>query len=132
MPYESIKILEKQKADILINQISRPGLHQYELDLTNRMLGSIHRSLKNYTEAIASYQSIQIPEFKSELQSSIKNLQKLEALGNWHMVSVVLEQMQNQLDLAKELLKIVVKQQKFLVQEQFDEFLILSKKKICY
>ncbi len=48
------------------------------------------------------------------------------------MVSVVLEQMQNQLDLAKELLKIVVKQQKFLVQEQFDEFLILSKKKICY
>ena len=82
MPYESIKILEKQKADILISQISRPGLHQYELDLTNRMLGSIHRSLKNYTEAIASYQSIQIPEFKSELQSSIKNLQKLEALGN--------------------------------------------------
>ncbi len=48
------------------------------------------------------------------------------------MVSVVLEQMQNQLGLAKELLKIVVKQQKFLVQEQFDEFLILSKKKICY
>tara|TARA_A100001037_G_C15066349_1_gene597250 strand:- start:382 stop:528 length:147 start_codon:yes stop_codon:yes gene_type:complete len=48
------------------------------------------------------------------------------------MVSVVLEQMQNQLDLAKELLKLVVKQQKFLVQEQFDEFLILSKKKICY
>tara|TARA_B100000029_G_scaffold514826_1_gene619185 strand:+ start:1999 stop:2145 length:147 start_codon:yes stop_codon:yes gene_type:complete len=48
------------------------------------------------------------------------------------MVSIVLEQMQNQLDLAKELLKIVVKQQKFLVQEQFDEFLILSKKKICY
>jgi hypothetical protein len=45
------------------------------------------------------------------------------------MVSVVLEQMQNQLDLAKELLKLVVKQQKFLVQEQFDEFLILSKKK---
>tara|TARA_B100001123_G_scaffold388506_1_gene464569 strand:- start:468 stop:614 length:147 start_codon:yes stop_codon:yes gene_type:complete len=48
------------------------------------------------------------------------------------MVSVVLEQMQNQLGLAKELLKLVVKQQKFLVQEQFDEFLILSKKKICY
>ena len=48
------------------------------------------------------------------------------------MVSIVLEQMQNQLDLAKELLKLVVKQQKFLVQEQFDEFLILSKKKICY
>ena len=48
------------------------------------------------------------------------------------MVSVVLEQMQNQLDLAKELLKIVVKQQKFLVQEQFDEFLMLSKKKIYY
>ena len=49
------------------------------------------------------------------------------------MVSVVLEQMQNQLDLAKELLKLVVKQQKFLVQEQFDEFLMLSKKKkICY
>ena len=82
MPYESIKILEKQKADILISQISRPGLHQYELDLTNRMLGSIHRSLKDYTKAIASYQSIQTPEFKSELQSSIKNLQKLEALGN--------------------------------------------------
>ena len=48
------------------------------------------------------------------------------------MVSVVLEQMQNQLGLAKELLKLVVKQQKFLVQEQFDEFLMLSKKKICY
>lgn len=48
------------------------------------------------------------------------------------MVSIVLEQMQNQLDLAKELLKLVVKQQKFLVQEQFDEFLMLSKKKICY
>ncbi len=48
------------------------------------------------------------------------------------MVSIVLEQMQNQLDLAKELLKIVVKQQKFLVQEQFDEFLALSKKKIYY
>ena len=48
------------------------------------------------------------------------------------MVSIVLEQMQNQLDLAKELLKLVVKQQKFLVQEQFDEFLILSKKKTCY
>ena len=48
------------------------------------------------------------------------------------MVSIVLEQMQNQLDLAKELLKIVVKQQKFLVQEQFDEFLVLSKKKIYY
>ena len=48
------------------------------------------------------------------------------------MVSVVLEQMQNQLGLAKELLKIVVKQQKFLVQEQFDEFLMLSKKKIYY
>ena len=45
------------------------------------------------------------------------------------MVNIVLEQMQNQLDLAKELLKLVVKQQKFLVQEQFDEFLILSKKK---
>lgn len=48
------------------------------------------------------------------------------------MVSVVLEQMQNQLGLAKELLKLVVKQQKFLVQEQFDEFLMLSKKKIYY
>ena len=82
MPYESIRILEKQKAEILISQVGQSGLHQYELDLTNRMLGSIHRSLKDYTKAIASYQSIQTPEFKSELQSSIKNLQKLEALGN--------------------------------------------------
>ena len=47
------------------------------------------------------------------------------------MVNIVLEQMQNQLDVAKELLQLVATQQKFLVQEEFDEFLILSKKKIC-
>ena len=45
------------------------------------------------------------------------------------MVNIVLEQMQNQLDVAKELLQIAATQQKFLVQEEFDEFLILSKKK---
>ena len=48
------------------------------------------------------------------------------------MVNIVLEQMQNQLDVAKELLQLAATQQKFLVQEEFDEFLILSKKKICY
>ena len=48
------------------------------------------------------------------------------------MVNIVLEQMQNQLDVAKELLQLVATQQKFLVQEEFDEFLILSKKKTCY
>tara|TARA_B100000700_G_C14769961_1_gene726265 strand:- start:28 stop:174 length:147 start_codon:yes stop_codon:yes gene_type:complete len=48
------------------------------------------------------------------------------------MVNIVLEQMQNQLDVAKELLQIAATQQKFLVQEEFDEFLILSKKKTCY
>ena len=47
------------------------------------------------------------------------------------MVNIVLEQMQNQLDVAKELLQLAATQQKFLVQEEFDEFLILSKKKIC-
>ncbi len=82
MPYEAVGILERQKAEIERSQQKRSGLHQYELDLTNRMLGSIHRSLKNYTEAIANYRSIQSLEFKSEIQSSIKNLQKLEALGN--------------------------------------------------
>jgi tetratricopeptide (TPR) repeat protein len=82
MPYEAVRILERQKTEILIDQIERSGLHQYELDLTNRMLGSIHRNLKNYTEAIASYRSIQSSEFKFEMQTSIKNLQKLEALGN--------------------------------------------------
>ena len=45
------------------------------------------------------------------------------------MVNIVLEQMQNQLDVAKELLQLAATQQKFLVQEEFDEFLILSKKK---
>ena len=45
------------------------------------------------------------------------------------MVNIVLEQMQNQLDVAKELLQLATTQQKFLVQEEFDEFLILSKKK---
>ena len=48
------------------------------------------------------------------------------------MVNIVLEQMQNQLDVAKELLQLTATQQKFLVQEEFDEFLILSKKKTCY
>lgn len=48
------------------------------------------------------------------------------------MVNIVLEQMQNQLDVAKELLQLATTQQKFLVQEEFDEFLILSKKKTCY
>ncbi len=48
------------------------------------------------------------------------------------MVNIVLEQMQNQLDVAKELLQLAATQQKFLVQEEFDEFLILSKKKTCY
>lgn len=48
------------------------------------------------------------------------------------MVNIVLEQMQNQLDVAKELLQLAARQQKFLVQEEFDEFLILSKKKTCY
>ena len=47
------------------------------------------------------------------------------------MVNIVLEQMQNQLDVAKELLQLAATQQKFLVQEEFDEFLILSKKKKC-
>jgi len=47
------------------------------------------------------------------------------------MVNIVLEQMQNQLDVAKELLQLAATQQKFLVQEEFDEFLILSKKKTC-
>ena len=45
------------------------------------------------------------------------------------MVNIVLEQMQNQLDVAKELLQLAATQQKFLVQEEFDEFLVLSKKK---
>ena len=45
------------------------------------------------------------------------------------MVNIVLEQMQNQLDVAKELLQLAATQQKFLVQEEFDEFLIISKKK---
>ena len=48
------------------------------------------------------------------------------------MVNIVLEQMQNQLDVAKELLQLAATQQKFLVQEEFDEFLALSKKKTCY
>ena len=48
------------------------------------------------------------------------------------MVNIVLKQMQNQLDVAKELLQLAATQQKFLVQEEFDEFLILSKKKTCY
>jgi hypothetical protein len=49
------------------------------------------------------------------------------------MVNIVLEQMQNQLDVAKELLQLAATQQKFLVQEEFDEFLVLSKKKkTCY
>ena len=48
------------------------------------------------------------------------------------MVNIVLEQMQNQLDVAKELLQLAATQQKLLVQEEFDEFLILSKKKTCY
>lgn len=48
------------------------------------------------------------------------------------MVNIVLEQMQNQLDVAKELLQLAATQQKFLVQEEFDEFLILSKKKTYY
>ena len=82
MPYEAISILDKQKKQILVDQASHPGLHQYELDLTNRMLGAVHRRLKNYTEAIASYRLVQNKEFKAEVQSSIKNLQKLEALGN--------------------------------------------------
>ena len=47
------------------------------------------------------------------------------------MVNIVLEQMQNQLDVAKELLQLAATQQKFLVQEEFDEFLVLSKKKTC-
>ena len=48
------------------------------------------------------------------------------------MVNIVLEQMQNQLDVAKKLLQLAATQQKFLVQEEFDEFLMLSKKKTCY
>ena len=48
------------------------------------------------------------------------------------MVNIVLEQMQNQLDVAKELLQLAATKQKFLVQEEFDEFLALSKKKTCY
>jgi tetratricopeptide (TPR) repeat protein len=82
MPYEAISILDKQKKQILVDQASHPGLHQYELDLTNRMLGAVHRRLKNYTEAIASYRLVQNEGFRAEVQSSIKNLQKLEALGN--------------------------------------------------
>ena len=82
MPYEAISILDEQKKQILVGQASHRGLHQYELDLTNRMLGAVHRRLKNYTEAIASYRLVQNDEFRTEVQSSIKNLQKLEALGN--------------------------------------------------
>ena len=82
MPYEAIGILDKQKKQIVVDQASQPGFHQYELDLTNRMLGAVHRRLKNYTEAIASYRLVQNEEFRAEVQSSIKNLQKLEALGN--------------------------------------------------
>jgi len=48
------------------------------------------------------------------------------------MVNIVLQQMQNQLDVAKKLLQLAATQQKFLVQEEFDEFLMLSKKKTCY
>ena len=47
-------ILYEQKKQILVDQASHHGLHQYELDLTHRMLGAVHRRLKNYTEAIAS------------------------------------------------------------------------------
>jgi hypothetical protein len=45
------------------------------------------------------------------------------------MVKVILDQIQAQLHVGKNLLELVVDQQKFLVQEQFDQFVELSKKK---
>ena len=48
------------------------------------------------------------------------------------MVKIILDQIQSQLHVGKLLLELVVDQQKFLVQEQFEQFVELSKKKMAY
>jgi len=48
------------------------------------------------------------------------------------MIKVILDQIQAQLHVGKLLLELVVDQQKFLVQEQFEQFVELSKKKMAY
>ncbi len=45
------------------------------------------------------------------------------------MVKVILDQIQAQLHVGELLLELVVDQQKLLVQEQFEQFVELSKKK---